>query len=231
MAAARAIANSSTGILSERTDFDSSSSWSFLPTATCRSNLSKGSLQLGDTSAAWEVANLSRPPQRPQKFSGFEVGSQRLSAKFQANYVRHDFPPWEEGRARKSRQTRYAMIILGGGECRARKSRQILYARIILLWSASGSACGSRITGDKSSHSGFSHRSDTPEVRATFVCEVQEPRQPTRLRQKPAPLARGWFNGRHKILSRAILRSSRTSKRSQLQRAGSLVVRQGWVQR
>ena len=100
----------------------------------------------------------------------------------------------EEGRARKSRQTLYAMILLGGGKCRARKSRQILYAMILLLWSASGSACGSRITGGKSSHSGFSHRSDTPEVRATFVCEVQEPRQPTRLRQQATPLARDWFH-------------------------------------
>ena len=100
----------------------------------------------------------------------------------------------EEGRARKSRQARYAMTLLGGGKGRARKSRQTPYARNLLLWSASGSACGSRITGGKSSHSGVSHRSDTPEVRATFVCEVQEPRQPTRLRQQATPLARGWFH-------------------------------------
>ena len=76
----RATANSLNGILSEQTDSDPSASWSFLPTATGRSNSSKGSLRLGDTSAAWEVAKRSRPPQRPQKFSGFEVGSQRLCA-------------------------------------------------------------------------------------------------------------------------------------------------------
>ena len=57
-----------------------------------------------------------------------------------------------------------------------------------------GVGFGSRITGGKSSHSGFSHRSDTPEVRATFVCEVQEPRQPTRPRQQATPLARDWFH-------------------------------------
>ena len=52
VAAVGAAANSSTGILSVQTDFDPSTSWRFLPTATGWSNSSTGFLRLGDASAA-----------------------------------------------------------------------------------------------------------------------------------------------------------------------------------
>ena len=80
----------------------------------------------------------------------------------------------------------------------------------------------------RQSHRRSSHRSDTP----------GGPRDPRHRRSEataadPAPsasdfLGRGRLTGRHKILSRLVLRSSRTSTGSQLQRAGRLSPTRTW---
>ena len=181
VAAVGATANPSTENLSEQTDFDSSASWRFLPTATGRSNSSTGSLRFGDASAALGPerhpfsSEVCSPPGSPvwklQVGGDLHNDLRNFSA---SKWIRRCTPLGGRGLLPASDVLQLGSSALSG--------------------SATGSVCGSRITGGKSLLTGFRTARTRREVRATRVNKVREPRQPTRLRRQATPLARGWFH-------------------------------------